>query len=221
MQRADGLMYERGQAMKILLAVNGTTNSYAAAESVADGAWPEGSEVKLLFVIEPPMALASEVTAPPDDFYIRFEKTARDYANTVIKHATERLRAGKFQFRRVTADMVTGHAKFMILSEAETWKADLIVIGARSPRGMKRPWFGSTAHSVVMHAGCPVELARRARDGSEQLKILLATDGSPCGELAAARSQNVPGLRTPNSRSSQSLKRRFRSRRHAALRLRC
>ncbi len=45
-----------------------------------------------------PMALASEVTASPDDFYIRFEKSVRDYANTVIKHAAGLLRAGKFQF---------------------------------------------------------------------------------------------------------------------------
>ena len=54
--------------MKILLTGNGTTRSYAAAQSVADGVWPEGSEVKLLFVIEPPMALASEVTSPLGDF---------------------------------------------------------------------------------------------------------------------------------------------------------
>jgi nucleotide-binding universal stress UspA family protein len=116
---------------------------------------------------------------------MRFEKSVRDYANTVIKHAAEQLRASKFQFRRVTADMVTGHAKFMILSEAEAWEADLIVIGARSPRGMKRPWFGSTAQAVVMHARCPVELSRRTKDGGRPLKILLATDGSPCSEMAA------------------------------------
>ena len=36
--------------------------------------------------------------APPDDFYIRFEKSVLDYANTVIKHAAGQLRAGKFQF---------------------------------------------------------------------------------------------------------------------------
>jgi hypothetical protein len=39
----------------------------------------------------------------------------------VIKHAAGQLLAGKFQFRRGAADMVTGHAKFMILSEAEAW----------------------------------------------------------------------------------------------------
>jgi nucleotide-binding universal stress UspA family protein len=178
--------------MKILLAVNGTAVSYAAVQSVADGVWPEGSEVKLLLAIEPPMALASEVAAPPDDFYMRFEKSVRDYANIVIKHAAGQLRAGKFRFRRVTADVVTGHAKFMILSEAEAWGADLIVIGARSPRGMKRPWFGSTAQAVVMHARCPVELARRTKDGGRRLKILLATDGSPCSEMAASEVAKRP-----------------------------
>jgi hypothetical protein len=48
----------------------------------------------------------------------------------VIKHAAGQLRAGKFQFRRGAADMVAGHAKFMILSEAEAW-GDLIIIGAQ------------------------------------------------------------------------------------------
>lgn len=172
--------------MKILLAVNGTTISYTAVQSVADRMWPEGSEVKLLFVIEPPMALANEATLPLDDFYLRIEKSVRDYANTVVKHAAEQLRASKFQFRRVTANMITGHAKFVILSisKAEQWEADLIVIGAHNPRGMKHPWLGSTAQSVVMHARCPVELVRRTKDGEKQLKILFATDGSPCSEIA-------------------------------------
>jgi nucleotide-binding universal stress UspA family protein len=151
---------------------------------VADRGWPEGSEVKLLFVIEPPVALAGEATTPLDDFYIRFEKSVRDYANTAVKHAAEQLRASKFQFRRVTADMITGHAKFMILSEAEKWQADLIVIGAHSPHGMRHPWLGSTAQSVVLHAKCPVELIRHEKDREKQLKILLATDGSPCSEMA-------------------------------------
>jgi nucleotide-binding universal stress UspA family protein len=157
--------------MKILLAVNGTSISYAAVQSVADGVWPEGSEVKLLLVIEPPMTLASEVTAPPDDFYMRFEKSVRDYANIVIKHAAGQYRAGaavekaETEIRKaggaklkITTDVLTGSPKEKIIDEAEEWGAGLIVVGSHGFRRDRRQMIGSVSLAVASLAPCSVKV---------------------------------------------------------------
>ena len=115
--------------------------------------------------------MASEITTPLDDFYIRFEKSVRDYANTVVKHAAEQLRAGKFQFRRVTADMITGHAKFMILIN-------------RSVNGYARQMSGPTGSSYDRW-GRAIENSARdrwfavQRDGSQRGRKTFLARGYP------------------------------------------
>ena len=48
----------------------------------------------------------------------------------------------------------------LILKEATTWGADLIVMGSHGRRGLKRFLIGSVSESVAMHAGCSVEIVR-------------------------------------------------------------
>jgi nucleotide-binding universal stress UspA family protein len=174
--------------MKILLAVNGSNESYGAVEEVAGRPWPNGSQVKLLFVIEPPAVSMDEIRSPLDDFYVRLEKAARDYAIAVVNNAEEKLSQWTEGIYEVTTDTLTGHPKFVILREAEQWNADLIVLGASDVKGMKYPWLGSTAYAVVLHARCSVELVRRRPELTERepLRILLAVDGSLLSENAVS-----------------------------------
>jgi nucleotide-binding universal stress UspA family protein len=47
-----------------------------------------------------------------------------------------------------------------IIQEAESWPADLIVIGSHGHQGLKRLLLGSVAHYVTNHATCSVEIVR-------------------------------------------------------------
>ena len=60
---------------------------------------------------------------------------------------------------RVTTTIRLGGTYPEILTEAEEWKADLIVIGSHRP-AMSTYLLGSTAKSVVRHAKCSVLVVR-------------------------------------------------------------
>jgi nucleotide-binding universal stress UspA family protein len=48
----------------------------------------------------------------------------------------------------------------MILDEAKTWGADLIVMGSHGRHGLDRLVMGSVAEAVASHAHCSVEVVR-------------------------------------------------------------
>jgi nucleotide-binding universal stress UspA family protein len=78
-----------------------------------------------------------------------------------------------------------GNAAEQILTEAEAWPADLVVVGSRGRSAIARFFVGSVAERVVAHAPCSVLLARPLlRDAVKQ--IVLGTDGSQSAAQAAA-----------------------------------
>jgi len=48
-----------------------------------------------------------------------------------------------------------------ILAAADSWEADLIVMGSHGRRGFDRIVLGSVSESVAMHARCSVEVIRK------------------------------------------------------------
>jgi len=49
-----------------------------------------------------------------------------------------------------------------ILAAAESWEADLIVMGSHGRRGFDRLVLGSVSESVALHARCSVQVVRKA-----------------------------------------------------------
>lgn len=70
----------------------------------------------------------------------------------------------------VTADSrmdetITGRVSQFVLSEAEDWPADLIVMGTHGLRGIKRMVMGSDAETIVRTSPVPVLLVRNTDGG--------------------------------------------------------
>jgi nucleotide-binding universal stress UspA family protein len=61
---------------------------------------------------------------------------------------------------RVTTAVALGNVKSKILDAAETWPADLIVMGSHRRKGLERLFMGSLAEGVARHAQCSVEIVR-------------------------------------------------------------
>lgn len=176
--------------MKILLAVDGSPDSFVAADLIANRPWPPGSEVRILDVVRLPFTPTAETRALPDSDYTRMERAAMKQAEIAVDEARARVsvnNADRESPLLITTAILLGHPQDTILSEAEGWEADLIFLGSRGLGGFQRFFLGSVSTAVATHANCSVEIARADEAHpirKTHLKILLAVDGSAGSEAA-------------------------------------
>jgi nucleotide-binding universal stress UspA family protein len=156
---------ERPNGIRILLATDGSDYSAAAARSIAARPWPDGSEVRIVSVVE-------QIVPAADPWYaagavaerVRADNTRTSEAAVV---AAEEIIVGA-GIKTETA-VLRGSPKKRIVEESNSWGANLIVVGSHGRRGLTRYLLGSVSEAVAMHAHCSVEVIRdRALLGSEQ-----------------------------------------------------
>ena len=138
--------------MKILLAIDDSKFSDAAVQAVISHYKLQGLEVRVLHVIEPPASLmAPEVTVfvPPME--------SVEEAKAFVAKTADALRSAGVN---VTTAVVQGDPKSIILDNAKTWGADLIVLGSHGRKGLERFMLGSVSEAVLRHAHCSVEIVR-------------------------------------------------------------
>ena len=147
--------------MKILIPIDGSPCSDAAVAEVARRPWPEGSQIKVLFVIH------SHLPFVPDPILVsaaaHYESLAheRKISGDVVDKATSTLREGNGSHGlEIVGESAEGAPKELILDEAERWGADLAVLGSHGRGAVKRFLLGSVSHAVAQHAHCSVELVR-------------------------------------------------------------
>jgi nucleotide-binding universal stress UspA family protein len=63
---------------------------------------------------------------------------------------------------RVTPVLLEGHPADVILDEAKSWGADLIVVGSNGLGPVRRFFLGSVSLAIALHAPCSVEIVRRS-----------------------------------------------------------
>jgi nucleotide-binding universal stress UspA family protein len=158
--------------MRVILAVDGSEPSGLAVDLVAAAAWPPGTGIDVLQVID----LASLVyggpwpavpTIAPD----QIEADFREQAERTIRETAARL-AGPD--RRIHTEVIPGRPATVIVDRAREMRADLIVLGSRGHGTIESMVLGSVSAEVVDHAPCPVLVAR----GSQTGRVLLGWDGS-------------------------------------------
>jgi nucleotide-binding universal stress UspA family protein len=161
--------------MKILLAVDPPEQSNAAINAVAQRPWPPNTIVEVLSVVEPSYVL--DVPSLVEGLQEAAEGTAQS--------AADQLRSSGLN---ATARVLCGDAKAVIVDHARAVGADFVFVGSRGATGITRFLLGSVAAAVARFVPCSVEIVRPTPpDGPRRtaMKILLATDGSECSQLAA------------------------------------
>jgi nucleotide-binding universal stress UspA family protein len=137
--------------MKILLAIDDSKFSEAAAQAVIARHRLEGLEVRVLHAAEPPALLMAPEIAEyipprePEEVQALVAKTADALRSAGIK---------------VTTAVIQGDPRIVIIDDAKAWGADLIVLGSRGRKGLERFLLGSVAEAVLRHAHCSVEIVR-------------------------------------------------------------
>ena len=137
--------------MRILIGVDDSEFSRAAVEAVANRPWRDGTAVKLVSAVE--TMPADEDEGRGNEYEIA--RRAIDSAFAILQNSPNRF--------AVAGDIIEGHAKQVLLDEAERWGADLIVVGSHGRRGLDRFLLGSVSQAVALHAKCSVEIVRVAK----------------------------------------------------------
>jgi len=152
--------------MKILLAIDGSPCSDAAVEEVARRPWPAGTFVKVLTVWETPMAPTPEGWALPLNYFEEMNAALRQQGENIVNRALQKLKSNKTLL--ADAVLAQGPPRPVILDEADSWGADLIVMGSHGYGAWKRLLLGSVSQAVVSHAKCSVEVVRcRGAEGGK------------------------------------------------------
>lgn len=149
--------------MKILLAVDGSPCSDVAIEEVARRPWPDGSSVKVLTAFELPTPPTPEAWALPVNYFQEMDVALRKQAHHIVEQALEKLRSKLDKSISLDSAVLPGPPRTIILEEAESWEADLIVLGSHGYRAWERFLLGSVSQAVVSHAKCSVEVVRCPR----------------------------------------------------------
>ena len=154
-----------GEGMKILLGRDGSEFSSKAAYSVASRPWPPGSQVRVISVQE---VLVPEVVAAASLPYSVYSQRSidevfavtRKRAEDAVVQARSILRSAHLAICDTPQDAPVGDPRTILLDEAKSWEADLIVVGSHGRQGFEQLLLGSVSESVAMHANCSVEVIR-------------------------------------------------------------
>jgi nucleotide-binding universal stress UspA family protein len=149
--------------MRILIGYDASADSDLAVDEVAGRPWPKGTQVRLVSVVEPPMA-----TPPANfDFYgpliVGVENSLREEAYQKVRQAMNSFKGR--EDLEVSYEIKEGSPKNSLLEAIREWDADLVVIGSHGRTRLERLFLGSVSHALVAHAPCSVEVVRSRRNG--------------------------------------------------------
>ncbi len=144
--------------MKILLAVDGSEYSEAAAAEVAEYIWPQGSQIKIVTAIRLPFVPTEETRSLPESEYSQLEQEKREEAESTLRQTATYFE--NCETVQLSTEVLLGEAAEIILEEAERWHADMIAIGSHGYRGWQRFLLGSVSQEIAKNAVCSVMILR-------------------------------------------------------------
>jgi nucleotide-binding universal stress UspA family protein len=143
---------------RILIAVDGSSDSQMAVHAAALRYWPEAAEFWIVTVADPKLQTA---VAWPSVFAAQWvqanDKGAGEWIGRMLEHFAQELREASL---KVQTDIFDGDPKEVLLREAKDWDADGIFLGARGLHHGDRLFLGSLASAVAARAHCSVEIVR-------------------------------------------------------------
>jgi nucleotide-binding universal stress UspA family protein len=190
---------------KILIAYDGSSFADAAIDDLTNAGLPEKAEALVLSVAEvwlPPHKEGEKLEFVTESLQKKFEESVEEVneAKNSAKRAAEGLR-GKFPEWNVSSEGTFGSPAWEILSRAEDFKADLIIVGAQGVHGLEAIFLGSVAQKIVTEASCSVRVARGKVDlNGSAPRIILGYDGS------AGANATVEALASRNWRPGTEVK---------------
>jgi nucleotide-binding universal stress UspA family protein len=173
-----------GDALKWLLATDGSTEAAAALEFVHHLPLPAGSAVHVISVVQPQAIPVHAVHVPTLE---KIQEYEQQQAREAIADAEQRLQREGLV---VSTAVPMGNAAAEIIRAADDFDADLIVVGSQGLTGLEGFLVGSVARNVARHARRPVLVGRAPQNDVQQ--IVVATDGSEQAAAAVRWAAKLP-----------------------------
>ena len=132
----------------ILIAVDSSEYSIAAAKKGFDLAEQLRAKVALLYVIDTSKALGNvEVGILPEEALLILKREAEQTLNSLVT---------LYSGISLVELMPQGHPKQEIIKTTKIWEADLLVMGTHGRTGLLNLLMGSVAEYVMKHSEIPV-----------------------------------------------------------------
>jgi nucleotide-binding universal stress UspA family protein len=148
--------------MRILIGYNGSEAAKAALYDLCRAGFPDNTEALILTVAEP----------------LLFPNSAAEASS--IAEVAKAILCREFPTWKVNAETGCGVPPREILARAESFEADVIVVGEPLqlfPHGSS--FYGHISHTILADAGCSVRIARgNENKQTRPLRLLVGFDGS-------------------------------------------
>ncbi|HET6668942.1 MAG TPA: universal stress protein [Pyrinomonadaceae bacterium] len=144
--------------LRLLIGIDNSQYSNAAVESVRRRQWPQGTEARLLAVVDTVMPVTPDPAQPQVLKWIEVDEEENwEQVRQVFQPLADKLTAAGLD----AAVMIRrGNPTNELLDEAESWGADCIFLGPKGTRGIDRLLLGSVSSAVAARAHCSVEVVR-------------------------------------------------------------
>lgn len=156
---ARGRLEEPGTPVRIIVGVDGSAPSEAAAREVAARSWAPGSEVQLI-VVDDPLSPGVMGRLIPSLHKTVDETNAADriWAKEILAKCSKLFLVDGV---RVATKLREGDPRHELVKAAEAWRADCIFVGSTGYSGrLERLVLGSVSAAISARAHCSVEVIR-------------------------------------------------------------
>jgi nucleotide-binding universal stress UspA family protein len=185
--------------VKLLIAYDGSNCAEAALDDLVRAGLPHNVEALVFSVAEawlPPERSDEGAEAPEEIMSPTIKKAVEKMyererriiaeAETFAGHAKQRLQK-MFPSWTVTAEASYGSPAWEIITRADNYKPDLIVVGSHGQSAISRFFLGSISQKVLTEAASSVRIARGRIDvDAAPSRIIIGYDGSAGANAAVA-----------------------------------
>jgi nucleotide-binding universal stress UspA family protein len=147
-------------AIRVLVGFDGSANAEAAVQTVSDRAWPAGTRVSVVTVVDPRMTTGLAHPFVQERARANPEEPEPWWENSLEAAADKIKRAGL----DVSITIREGDPKLVLVAEASRWQADCIFLGYRGMSPIERLTLGSVSTAVASRAPCSVEVVHDGRE---------------------------------------------------------
>ncbi|OUM00926.1 universal stress protein [Variovorax sp. JS1663] len=154
-------MYQR-----ILVPIDGSTPSMRGLDEAMRLARLTGATIRLIHVVDELKYVTGFETFAA--YSADIVPLMTEAGSKVLEQGRERARHAGIQAESVLFTSVAGRVSELVVEQAKSWHADLIVIGTHGRHGVTRALLGSDAEQVLRMAPVPVLLVRAASEGKKE-----------------------------------------------------
>jgi nucleotide-binding universal stress UspA family protein len=176
-------MIEDKDRMKILIAYDGSEGAESAIDDLKRAGLPRRAEAVVLNIVEELIPMPTSIGGVDTTFAKSLLEEEKD-SLALARQARSRIQS-VFPDWEILAEAGIGSPASEIITRADEWRPDLIVVGSHGRTALGRMFFGSVSQKVITEARCSVRVARgRIVEPGVPARIIVGVDGSEEADAA-------------------------------------